>query len=116
MPITRAAATYSLLFSTMVEARTVLAYWGQLDTPMADDDIDGKLIQGIDGHDPPEKTPSTRSAIRIAGKVIWISATRIIKALITPPAEPLISPKGRPESRRKGLRRTPRRATAASRR
>ena len=35
MPITRAAWTYSLFFSTIVEPRTVRAYWTQLAAPIA---------------------------------------------------------------------------------
>ena len=35
MPITRAACTYSLFFSTIVEPRTVRAYCTQFDNPMA---------------------------------------------------------------------------------
>ncbi len=35
MPITRAACTYSLFFSTIVEPRTVRAYCTQFDRPIA---------------------------------------------------------------------------------
>ena len=35
MPMTLAACTYSLFFSTRVDPRTVRAYWTQPETPMA---------------------------------------------------------------------------------
>ena len=84
-PMTRAAWTYSLFFSTSVEPRTVRAYCTQPEIPM-DKISTGIAISSCElAGSATRATPSTSSAIRIAGNESWMSAMRMMKASMRPP-------------------------------
>ena len=86
MPITRAACTYSLFFSTSVEPRTVRAYCTQFETPIAKISTNSAIGPPcVSRGSTARATPSIRSAIRIAGNDSWTSATRMMNASILPP-------------------------------
>ena len=75
-----------MLFSTIVEPRTVRAYCTQNDRPI---ETTMSRIVAFTSSDPPKAalaTPSTTSAIRMAGKVSCTSATRMISVSRAPPA------------------------------
>ena len=84
-PITRAAWTYSLFFSTRTEPRTVRAYCTQKLRPMAPMMTNMAISSWRCTEMMPRTTPSISRATRIAGKVSWTSATRMITASIAPP-------------------------------
>ena len=84
-PISRAAWTYSLLRSTRVEARTVRAYCAQLDRPIATMITITAVVSYCCGGISPRATPKISSAIRMAGKESWMSATRMMTISILPP-------------------------------
>ena len=85
MPIRRAAWTYSLLRSTRVEPRTVRAYCTQNDMPMEKTRTQKAVSSRRTSSRMPCTTPSISSAIRIAGKVSWMSAMRMITVSRVPP-------------------------------
>ena len=85
MPITRAACTYSLFFSTMVEPRTVRAYCTQFDMPIAKISTAMATLSCAPRGSMTRATPSINSAIRIAGNDSCTSATRMITASTRPP-------------------------------
>src|SRR5690606_5279628 len=85
MPISRAAWTYSLFFSTMVEPRTVRANWTQNDRPIENTRIQKANRSRSRLPKMPRAAPSISSAIRIAGKVSWTSAMRMITLSTRPP-------------------------------
>ena len=92
-PMTRAACTYSLFFSTSVEPRTVRAYCGQFETPIATmSTMSATSLCALRGSTA-RATPSMRSAIRIAGKESWTSAARMMNASSLPPEYPDTSPR-----------------------
>ena len=68
MPITRAACTYSLFFSTIVEPRTVRAYCTQLAARSRGRAPTPRPGRARRAAWPRARTPSMSSAIRIAGK------------------------------------------------
>jgi hypothetical protein len=84
-PITRAACTYSLFFSTSVEPRTVRAYCGQLETPIATISTSSATSPCALRGSAARAIPSIRSAIRMAGNESCTSAARMMKASRRPP-------------------------------
>ena len=85
MPITRAAWTYSLFFSTIVEPRTVRAYCTQLAAPIAKISTKSATLECASRGSTARATPSISNAIRIAGNDSWTSATRMMNASSLPP-------------------------------
>ena len=85
MPMTRAASTYSLLRSTRVEPRTVRANCGQALMPMAKMTTKSAIRSCTSRGTAARTTPSTSSAIRMLGKVSWMSAMRISSPSTAPP-------------------------------
>ncbi len=85
-PMTRAACTYSLPCSTSVEPRTVRAYCTQLARPIepTSTPIASQSLCASRGSSA-RAEPSISSAIRMAGKDSWTSATRMMKASTRPP-------------------------------
>ncbi len=86
MPITRAACTYSLFFSTIVEPRTVRAYCTQFASAIARISTGTAALACASRGSAARATPSISSAIRIAGNDSWTSATRMMTASTRPPA------------------------------
>src|SRR5438105_8538305 len=86
IPITRAACTYSLFFSTIVDPRTVRAYCTQFDKPIAAINTASATSSCAPRGSTTCATPSIKSAIRIAGNESCTSATRMISASMRPPA------------------------------
>ena len=84
-PITRAAWTYSLFFSTSTEPRTVRAYCTQNDRPIAPMITNSAISSCFCTEIRPRTTPSINSATRIAGNVSCTSAIRMITASVAPP-------------------------------
>src|SRR5512135_913801 len=84
-PMTRAACTYSLFFSTRVEPRTVRAYCTQPDAPIASTSTGIAMTSCASCGSITRATPSIRSAIRIAGNESCTSATRMMNASSVPP-------------------------------
>ena len=86
MPITRAACTYSRLFSTIVEPRTVRAYCTQLAAAIAKTSTKSATSACTSRGSTARATPSISNAIRIAGNDSCTSATRMMNASSLPPA------------------------------
>ena len=84
-PITRAACTYSLFFSTSTEPRTVRAYCTQNDRPIAPTITNIAISSWRCTEIRPRTMPSISSATRIAGNVSCTSAMRMITASTVPP-------------------------------
>src|SRR5471032_126242 len=84
-PMTRAACTYSLFFSTRTEPRTVRAYWTQKLSPMAPMMTNSAISSCLCTEIRPRTTPSISSATRMAGNVSCTSAMRMITASVAPP-------------------------------
>ena len=94
-PITRAACTYSLLRSTIVEPRTVRAYCTQPDSEIAMISTANASVSCAFGKSA-RPTPSISSAIRIDGNDSITSQIRMINASTLPPAKPDSSPSPTP--------------------
>jgi len=84
-PITRAACTYSLFFSTIVEPRTVRAYCTQPESAMARISTAKATSPWASRGSSARNTPSISSATRIAGNDSITSHTRMMKASTRPP-------------------------------
>ncbi len=84
-PISLAARTYSLFDSTRVEPRTVRAYCTQNDSPIARTRTVNAESSRLRSGNSPRAVPSMRSAIRIDGKVSWMSAIRMMSVSTHPP-------------------------------
>ena len=84
-PITRAACTYSLFFSTSVEPRTVRAYCTQPDNAIARISTPNASSLCVSRGNAARATPSISSAVRIAGNDSITSHTRMMNASSRPP-------------------------------
>ncbi len=84
-PMIRAACTYSLPRSTMVEPRTVRAYCTQKERPIDRISTSSARLSWNSRGTMPRMTPSTSKAMSMAGKLSWISAMRMMTASVTPP-------------------------------
>src|SRR6185312_8758148 len=84
-PMMRAAWTYSLPRSTMVEPRTVRAYCTQKERPIDRISTSSARLSWNSRGTMPRMMPSTSKAMRMAGKLSWISAMRMMMASVTPP-------------------------------
>ena len=96
-PITRAACTYSLLRSTIVEPRTVRAYCTQPGSAMARISTAKASVSCAFGNSA-RPTPSISSAIRIDGNDSITSQTRMISASTRPPTKPDSRPSPTPST------------------
>ncbi len=95
-PMTRAAWMYSLLRSTKVIARTVRAYCTQKDSAIAAIRTKGAISGWASRGSTPRATPSINSAIRMAGKLSFTSATRMMIVSVSPPRQPAVRPSATP--------------------
>src|SRR6185437_59535 len=97
-PMTRAAWTYSLPRSTMVEPRTVRAYCTQKERPIDRINTSWARLSWNWRGTMPRMMPSTSKAMRMAGKLSWISAMRMMMASVTPPTYPETRPSPTPST------------------
>ena len=98
--MTRAACTYSLLRSTIVEPRTVRAYWTQPVSEIATISTANASVACAFGNSA-RPTPSISSAMSSAGNDSMTSQTRMISASSLPPTKPDSRPSVTPISTEK---------------
>ena len=84
-PMTRAACTYSLFFSTIVEPRTVRANCTQFDSPIAKMSTRSATSSCTARGRSVFAKPNSSSATSTAGKLSCTSATRMMKWSSRPP-------------------------------
>ena len=75
-----------MFFSTSVEPRTVRAYCTQNDRPIESTITQNTTCSLRCSPNSAREVPSISIAIRIAGKVLWMSAARMMTQSTEPPA------------------------------
>ena len=91
-PMIRAASTYSLRRSTMVEARTMRAYCTQPVSAIDSTRIAAEKLSRSDCGSSSRNTALTRIATSNVGIDSTVSPIRISRLSIRPPKKPAISP------------------------
>ena len=80
----------------MAELRTVRANCTQSERPIDSISTQTAIWSRISGGVNPRATPNISMAMRMEGKVSWISAMRMMTASTQPPKYPAISPRDTP--------------------